>query len=183
MCRGPRRLYRPLDEIASLLEPVHGDAAKSTKVEIMDPTNKPSAALDDITVNVKVKLSALWASVMFCYVYADYFGLYVPGALQRMLEGKMGPLGPTTQGVLVGTSVMMAVPSVMVFLSLVLKPNVNRWANMVLGSMYTVIILITMWNWAFYIFYGIIEVVFTGLIVWFAWKWPRHEQVVVTCTA
>ena len=29
---------------------------------------------------------------MFCYISADYFGLYKPGALQRMLEGKMGPL-------------------------------------------------------------------------------------------
>ena len=151
-------------------------AAESTKRRTMDPTKKPSAALDDVRVHVKVKLSALWASVMFCYIYADYFGLYVPGALQRMLEGKMGPLGPTTQGVLVGTSVMMAVPSVMVFLSLVLKPSVNRWVNIVLGTIYTVIILISMWDWAFYIFYGIIEVVITGLIVWSAWKWPSQRD-------
>ena len=34
---------------------------------------------------------------MFCYVYADYFGLYKPHVLQGMLEGQMGPLGATTQ--------------------------------------------------------------------------------------
>jgi hypothetical protein len=78
---------------------------------------KNSGTLDDIKIHVKLKISALWVSVMFCYIYADYFGLYVPGALQKMLEGKMGPLGPTTQGVLGGTSVMMAIPSVMIFLS------------------------------------------------------------------
>src|SRR5207253_5794254 len=55
-----------------------------------------------------------------------YFGLYVPGALQKMLEGKMGPLGPTTQGVLLGTSLIMAIPSVMIFLSLVLKRSEER---------------------------------------------------------
>lgn len=136
---------------------------------------KTGAALEDIKIHVKLKLSALWVSVMFCYIYADYFGLYVPGALQRMLEGKMGPLGPTTQGVLVGTSVMMANPSVMVFLSLALKPNLNRWVNIILGLIYTVIILITMWDWAFYIFYGIIEVTLTALIVWYAWHWPKQE--------
>jgi len=38
-------------------------------------------------IDVRIKISALWASVMFCYIYADYFGLYVPGALQRMLNG------------------------------------------------------------------------------------------------
>ena len=141
----------------------------------MDSKKNPGTALDDIKIHVRIKLSALWTSVMFCYIYADYFGLYVPGKLQGMLAGKMAPLGPTTQGVLVGTSVMLAVPSVMVFLSLVLKPNLNRWVNIILGMIYTVIILITMWDWAFYIFYGIIEVVLTTLIVWYAWKWPKQE--------
>jgi hypothetical protein len=136
---------------------------------------KAGTALDDIKIHVRLKLSALWASVMFCYIYADYFGLYVPGALQRMLAGKMGPFGPTTQGVLVGTSVMMAIPSVTVFLSLVLKPNLSRWLNIILGVLYTVIILITMWDWAFYIFYGVIEVALTALIVWYAWTWPKQE--------
>jgi hypothetical protein len=141
----------------------------------MDSMNKAGRALEDIKVNVKLKLSALWASVMFCYIYADYFGLYVPGALQRMLAGKMGPLGPTTQGVLVGTSAMMAIPAVMIFLSVALKPKLNRWLNLIFGVLYTLIILLTMWDWAFYIFYGIIEVVLTALIVWHAWNWPRQE--------
>ncbi|MBV9959974.1 MAG: hypothetical protein JO360_16220 [Acidobacteria bacterium] len=130
---------------------------------------------EDIKVNVKVKLAALWTSVMFCYIYADYFALYMPGKLQGMLAGKMVPLGPVTQGVLVGTSVMMAIPSVMIFLSVALKPKLNRWLNIICGGLYTLIILITMWDWAFYIFYGIIEVTLTGLVVWYAWKWPRQE--------
>src|SRR4029077_8594199 len=100
-------------------------------------------ALDDIKIHVKMKISALWVSVMFCYIYADYFGLYVPGALQKMLAGKMGPLGSTTQRVLLGTSLMMAIPSVMIFLSLVLRPNLKRWLNIIFVSIYTVIILIT----------------------------------------
>ena len=135
---------------------------------------KAGTALDDIKIHVKLKISALWASVMFCYIYADYFGLYVPGALQKMLEGKMGPFGPTTQGALVGTSVMMAIPSIMVFLSLAVRANVNRWVNIIFGVIYTVIILITMWDWAFYIFFGVIEVVLTALIVWYAWNWPKQ---------
>ena len=131
--------------------------------------------MQDIKVNVKIKISALWASVMFCYIYADYFGLYVPGALQKMLDGKMGPLGPTTQGVLLGTSIMMAIPSVMIFLSVALKPKLNRMFNIIFGALYTLIILITMWAWAFYIFFGIIEVVLTVLVVWYAWNWPKQE--------
>lgn len=130
---------------------------------------------EDIRIQVKFKLSALWTSVMFCYIYADYFGLYVPGRLQQILDGQMGPLGPTTQGVLFGTSIVMAIPSVMIFLSVALKPRLSRLLNLVFGVIYTMIILITMWDWAFYVFFGIIEVSLTGLVVWYAWDWPRQE--------
>ena len=141
----------------------------------MNSSEKTGTGLDDIKIHVKLKMSALWASVMFCYIYADYFGLYVPGALQSTLSGKMGPLGPVTQMVLLRTSVTLAIPSVMIFLSLVLKPNFNRWLNIVLGVLYTAIILITMWRWAFYIFYGVIEIALTGLVVWYAWSWPKQK--------
>lgn len=138
-------------------------------------TIKNPGPLDDIKVHVRLKLAALWTSVMFCYIYADYFGLYVPGNLQSMLAGKMGPLGPVSQGVLLGTSLTLAIPSVMIFLSLVLKPALNRWLNILFGVLYTAIICVTMWSWDFYIFYGGIEIALTGLVVWYAWNWPRQE--------
>ena len=134
-----------------------------------------ATALDDMKVHVKLKLAALWTSVMFCYIYADYFGLYVPGTLQSILDGKMGPLGPTTQGVLLGTSLTLLIPSVMIFLSLVMKPSLNRWVNILFGVIYTLIICITMWAWYFYILYGVIEITLTGLVVWYAWTWPRQK--------
>jgi hypothetical protein len=30
-------------------------------------------ALEDVKVNVKLKLAALWASFMFLYIYVDYW--------------------------------------------------------------------------------------------------------------
>jgi hypothetical protein len=129
--------------------------------------------LQDVKVNIKIKLAALWASVMFLYIYADYFGLFIPGALQEMLTGRIGPFPHATQGVLVFTASMMAIPSVMIFLSIVLKASVNRPLNIVIGVLYTVIILFTMWSWIFFIVYGVIEIILTGLVVWYAWTWPR----------
>jgi hypothetical protein len=113
---------------------------------------------------------------MFCYIYADYFGLYVPGTLPSMLAGKMGPLGPVSQGVLLGTSVMMLIPSLMIFLSVVLPPGPNRWLNIVFGIAYSLIISITMWGWQFYILYGVIEIALTASAVWLAWTWPREQN-------
>ena len=129
--------------------------------------------LEDVKINVKIKLAALWASVMFCYIYADYFGLYEPGKLQEILNGVFFGVGPTTQGVLLGASLMLAVPSVMIFLSVALPPVLNRWLNIVAGAAYTAIILKTMWGWVFYIVYGVIEISLTSLVVWYAWRWPK----------
>jgi hypothetical protein len=38
--------------------------------------NKNALAFEDIRVNVKLRFFALWASVMFLYIYGDYFQLY-----------------------------------------------------------------------------------------------------------
>ena len=141
----------------------------------MKSMKQAGSALDDIKVHVKLKISALWASAMFCYVYGDIFWLYKPGKLQEMLEGKMAPFGPVTQGVLLGTSVSMAIPAVMVFLSLALKANLNRRVNIIVGVLYSLFVLITMPGaWAFYLFFGSVDILLTALIVWYAWTWPEH---------
>ena len=132
------------------------------------------ANLEDSTVPIRIRLAALWTSVLFCYIYADYFGLYVPGALQKMLDGTMEPLGPVTQKVLLGTSLMMAIPSLMVCLSVLMPASLARWLNVIVGLAYTVIILLTMWSWQFYVFFGVIEVGLTISVAWIAWRWPRE---------
>jgi Family of unknown function (DUF6326) len=129
--------------------------------------------LEDVKVPVRLKLSALWAALMFCYVYGDYFGLYRPGQLQGMLQGD-GPIGPTSQGTLLAVSILMAIPSLMVFLPIVLPPTFNRWTNIVLALLYAVIVGLTMpGSWAFYLFFSAVEIGLSLLIVWYAWSWPR----------
>lgn len=139
----------------------------------MNETVRTTPRLEDLKINVKLKLAALWASVMFCYIYADYFALYEPGKLQAMLNGQFFGAGPTTQGVLLAASIMLSIPGLMIFLSVALPPIFNRGLNIVAGAAYTAIILVTMWGWDFYIFYGVIEVSLTSLVVWYAWRWPK----------
>jgi hypothetical protein len=137
------------------------------------------APLEDLPVPVRLKLSALWTSVMFCYVYGDIFFLFVPGKLEEMLAGKMPPFGQVTQGVLMFTSAMMVIPAVMIFLTLVLPARVSRWANIAVGILYSVIVLLTMiGSWPFYLFIGAIDVLLTLLIAWTAWTWPGVTSAV-----
>lgn len=132
-----------------------------------------TSRLSDIRIHVRFKLSALWAALMFCYVYGDYFGLYVPGKLKGMLDGE-GPVGPVSEASLVMTALLLAMPGLMVFLSLALSPRLCRWANIVLGLFYAVVMLLTMPGaWWFYITLGVIEVALSLLIVVCAWRWPR----------
>lgn len=136
----------------------------------------PANALQRFDPPVQLKLSALWASVMLCYIYGDYFGLFVPGTLKAMFDGQMGSLGPTTQGVLLGTSALITFPALMIALSLLLPPAVNRWLNIVLGLAYTAIVAFFMpGGWWFYEALAIVEIILQLLVVWYAWKWPRVD--------
>lgn len=137
---------------------------------------KVTPALEDIKVHVRFKLCALWSSVMFCYIYGDYFELYQPGKLQGMIAGRTA-LGAISQEILLGMATIMVIPSLMAFLSLVLPSAVNRWLNIILGAVYTVIMILAIQgSWHFYIFFGLIEIILTALIVWFAWTWPKQPM-------
>jgi len=130
---------------------------------------------EDFKVNVKLKLSALWASVTLCYLYGDYFELYVSRKLDGMIAGESMLDSPMK---LFAASVLLAVPALMVFFSVVLKPALNRRLNIVFGIFYTTIMLLiavtSLSTWrTFYVFLALVESAITTLIFWYALKWPR----------
>jgi hypothetical protein len=136
---------------------------------------RTGSSLEQTPVGTDVKLSLLWASLMFLFVYNDYFSLFTPGTVDMMQEGRMGPLGPATDGVLIGVSVLMAVPALMVFLSVGLPAAVSRWANVVLGVVYGGIQVLTLFGSPpFYQMVVIVEIVLCSLIAWSAFRWPRR---------
>ncbi len=132
--------------------------------------------LEDSRVNIKIKLSALWASVTFLYIYGDYFELYVPRKIAGIIDGNSMLDSPVK---LFLASLLLAIPSLMICLSILLKPMLNKWLNSVFGIFFTAIMLliavtsISEWR-AFYVFYAIVESVLTSLIIWNAFKWPKH---------
>lgn len=135
-----------------------------------------SMRLQDVTIHVRFKLSALWAAIMSCYIYGDFWGLYRPGNLREILDGG-GPLGPISQGSLVAVSVLVAIPAAMIFLSLALPPVLARWLNIVVGAALTAIVLATLPGaWAFYVFMSLVEIALQLGIVCYAWRWPRQAQ-------
>ncbi len=132
--------------------------------------------MEDVKVNTKIKLSALWVSLMLLYIYADILSLFQPGQVQEMLEGMMGPF-PATQGSLLTASVLMMIPAVMVFLSLILNAKVNRGLNILFGLLYTLVNISNLIGetWVYYLLFGVVEIICTGMIIWHAWKWPKQQ--------
>lgn len=147
----------------------------------MNSEKKTATILEDVKINIKIKLSALWATVMFIYIYVDVFGFFKPGIIEDAIAGKVWKF-QITQVWLLGVIILMTIPSLMVFLSLVLPVKANRWTNIIVGILYIVVTLgMTIGeSYAFYIFGSIVEAVLLLLIVVYAWKWPTHERVEVT---
>lgn len=134
--------------------------------------------MKDYVINIKIKLAALWTSVTFLYIYGDYFELYAPGKVDSLITGENNLSSPT---LLLIASIILAIPSLMIFLSLILKPNLNKWLNIVFGLLFTLMMLLiaflslTPW-YSFYVFYAVLESILTATIVWYAFKWPGENN-------
>jgi hypothetical protein len=149
-----------------------------TTKEKMNTNKKTAGILEDPKVNIKLKLSGLWVANMFLFIYVDYFGLFIPGFMEKIIEGEVGHTGvQITQVFLLVSMTLMMIPSLMIFLSLALKAKANRWTNIIVGilKIVTLVVFVIGESWAYYIFATIVEVVLLSLIVWTAWKWPKQE--------
>lgn len=129
---------------------------------------------EDYKINIKLVLSALWASVMFLYIYGDYFELYVPGKTEGLLNGQN--LLNTPYKLLFAT-IILTLPSLMIFLSLIMKPKWNRILNISIAAFLTLFTLLvgasSLSEWRiFYVMLSFLEAILTAIIVWKAWHWP-----------
>ena len=135
--------------------------------------------LEDFKINIKIKLAFLWTSVMSCYIYEDYFELYVPKKIERIISGDNFLSSPNT--LFVG-ALLLIIPAVMIFLSILLIPKLSRLLNIIFGTLYTALMLWIASNYSdkwlrFAIFFAIVESIITSIIVWYAWKWPKQGQL------
>ena len=124
-------------------------------------------------VNVRIKIAALWTSMLFVFAYVDIFSLYRPDLRATLEAGEIGGF-TVNQPFLVGTTAYVAIPSLMVFCALIPRPRVNRIANIALGTMYALTILAgAIGEWSYYVLGSAIEVALLAAIVYYTWTWPR----------
>lgn len=127
--------------------------------------------------DLKVRLSTLWLFATLNYLYCDIVTVMDTQKLKQFMAGTVGGM-EITQGFLLGAGVLVEIPIAMILLSRLLKYRLNRWANIIAGIIMTAVQILTLFPstpTTYYIFFSIIEIASTSLIVWYAWKWANPE--------
>ena len=127
-------------------------------------------------VNVRIKISALWTSMLFVFIYVDHYSLFRADIRADIEAGKMSGFTINQLFLLIVTA-YVAIPALMVFLSLILRPGVNRVANIVLGVIYALTIVAgAIGEWNYYVLGSAVEVMSLAAIVYYAWTWPKEAR-------
>ena len=137
--------------------------------------------LDNPPIPVQAKLAAAWTSLMFFVIYIDYFHLYKPGEIDVIRGGDIFvfEISGTLMTIFFA---LIAIPTLMVLLSMTLPARVNRATNLVVALLFIPLSVFNAagasWDWAFY--YGLtigVEVLILAFILRSAWTWPRTPAV------
>lgn len=128
---------------------------------------------EPLTVNVRVKISGLWASILFVFIYVDYFSLFRADVRADIEAGEIAGF-TINQAFLLATTAYIVIPSLMLFLTLILQPRINRIGNIALAIIYALTVIVgAIGEWNYYILGSIVEIALLAAIVYFAWTWPR----------
>ena len=140
----------------------------------------PAKDFDSPKLSVQAKLAAAWTSLMFLIIYIDYFHLYQPGEIDSIRGGVIFAF-EISAGLMVVFFAIIAIPALMVMLSMTLPARANRVTNLIVASLY---IPICVFNVAgaspdWYIYYAVtigVEVLILAFILRSAWAWPRTSD-------
>jgi hypothetical protein len=117
-------------------------------------------------METKIILSATWVVVMMIYFLGDILRI-ISGDVARMLAAEPAPAFTW-----LAAAVLMLIPILMVFLSLVLPQPVNRWANILVAVFLIVLNLVGLPGYpSFYDkFLLLVSMGFNGVSIWYAWN-------------
>ena len=138
--------------------------------------NPPSrSALEDLRVPLQAKLAAAWTSFMFLAIYVDFIALYKPGTIDDILDGVAYEFD-ISQPLLAIFLAVVAVPGLMIFLSVILPARANRVINLVVAAVWIPVSAFELAGESWLYFYGLgvgLELLLLAFILRSAWTWPR----------
>ena len=145
----------------------------------MDTNTKTKDSFSNVAIDIKIKLSALWITIMFLFVYADLKTIYQTGTVDAIIKGEIIGM-KIDQFFLLTSAILMSLPAIMIVLSVILKPKLNRIANIACGFLFIIVNTGTYFLpgkvWSYYIYFTFLEYLILAMILIFAWKWPKEKD-------
>ncbi|WP_422615084.1 DUF6326 family protein, partial [Frankia torreyi] len=138
-------------------------------------TRQPTTTLEDQPIPVRAKLAAAWTSFMFLYAYVDILNFFTPGVVEDILDGKVFEFD-LSQTFSTAALTLVAIPILMVVLSMTLPARATRITNLIVASLYVPVTAFNAVGESWPYFYGlgiVLELILLALIVRYAWTWPR----------
>jgi len=125
----------------------------------------------------KIKISVLWLIYGVAVLAEAILGYLELGVIEQVIAGEIEGMQITPEVLLV-FAIIFLIPLVLAFLSLTLKDSINRWLNIIAAIVLAVFGLMGPVEYlakqsvysAYVILFGIVLVVASALIVWYAWK-------------
>lgn len=109
---------------------------------------------------------------MFNMLFTDILTFMMPAFLESLMTGHADDI-KITQELLLVFAVVLEIPIIMIFLSRVLKPKLNRIFNMV-AAVITILFVVGGGSLMYhYVFFATIEVACLLVIILFSFKWDE----------
>lgn len=116
-------------------------------------------------------VASLWLFAVLNYLYCDVVSLFDAAHLAELLSGSVGGLA-MTRSFLLGAAVLMSVPMVGVLISRIAPYRLARWYCVIAGTVMTAVQLASLTIGGapapHYVYFSVIEIATTGVIVWIA---------------
>jgi len=121
----------------------------------------------------QIKIAVLW--IFNAVSMSAYFivGFMLPGVIEGVIAGELSGM-LIDEASLLMIALLMIIPLIMAFLSLILKNSINCWANIILAIVWIIIgIMHNLSEGYTAIAHVLIDAcmyIVSALIIWYAWK-------------
>lgn len=138
-------------------------------------SHSPIRTYEDNKIDVKIVLAGHWIAMLFLFAYVDIFGFFRADIVNGSLAGEVPGVGITINQAFLAFSVaFILIPTLMIVVSLVSRPPLNRTLNLVVSVVYAIVIagLCIGEEWIYYLLGSAFEIVLLLAIARTAWGWP-----------
>lgn len=111
--------------------------------------------------------------MLFIFAYVDLFSLYRPDVRADLAGGKLAAFD-ITQTFLFSVTLFIVIPSLMVYLSLVMPRKLNRVVNSIVAAMYVLATVgSAVGEWSYFILGSVVEALLLVVVIHHSWTWPE----------